>query len=90
MKNFFDPHPGLLGCGTPLPETVRIVAAGLDGESMPLETAVSIIKLACPQGEVRVVEEHAMILLEVEAGGGYVHCWRVIRFREADLQPAAL
>lgn len=54
LCEFFDPHPGLLGCTVPIPEAVKKVAAELDGHTLELEEAVAKIHAACPGGRIKV------------------------------------
>lgn len=46
----FDPHPGLLGCTEPLPESIRLAAESLDGKMAPLSEAVETIRDVAPDG----------------------------------------
>lgn len=63
--HFLNPHPGLAGCPTPIPEEVREVANYLDGKTLSLGDAYKLIKSACPLGLVRVHQSHNYIGLQV-------------------------
>jgi len=90
IKEFYDPHPGLLGCPEPIPEAVRIKAADMDGNTFTIDEAVGMIQEVAPEG-YEVKAHDSFITL---AGGETVDVptkppilartfnWRVLRFRD--------
>jgi hypothetical protein len=91
----FDSHPGLMGCPTPIPETVRFEAEALSGEVLDLETAVERIREAAG-GEYRVkavniggsrsIQLTRGTMEDVEKGGS-MDCWRVLRLAVVTDEP---
>lgn len=61
LCEFYEPHPGLLGCTVPIPEEVKKVAAELDGNTLELEEAVAKIHAVCPGGKIKVSEPECLM-----------------------------
>ncbi|HSD12808.1 MAG TPA: hypothetical protein VLC10_04580 [Patescibacteria group bacterium] len=76
---FFGPHPGVGGAAIPLPVVVKRVADALDGQTLPLRSAVACLQAVAP-GTVYADAAHGAILLRMGAAPP-MHLWRVIRFR---------
>jgi len=91
-KQFYDPHPGLLGCIEPLPEAVRLKAADMDGNFFTVDEAIAMIKEVAPE-DYEVKAHDSFISL---SGGEFIDVptkppmqtrsfnWRVLRFREVE------
>ena len=63
IVQFFDPHPGLLGCPEPLPEAVKAMADEIANEEGPcgvgrgaIELALKALEMTYPDGEWKVFE----------------------------------
>jgi len=91
VVEFYDPHPGLMGCPTPLPEKVCLVAATLSGMRGTVEQAIHKIWNACPdewEGKQKVedtdVEGSTFIFLSFRYPDGRENGWRVIRYRKVN------
>jgi hypothetical protein len=87
IVQFYDPHPGLMGCPEPLPEGVRIAAEGLNGKTKRMSEALEILEAGLIEDgvfEVHDDEDFRFIGLKIppDSQGFSVpqHCWRVIRF----------
>jgi len=84
MKEFYDPHPGLLGCSKRLPEPVRSLAADLDGQRLAIEDVVQRLQNVAPSGySVKDCPQHNMITMESDQVSmqAQTHTWRVLRYR---------
>lgn len=78
VKTFYNPHPGFIGAGIPMPAAVKKVAKDLAGKTLPLNQAVAMIQ-AATSGIVSV--EDGWISLELHGNNGIMHMFRVIRFK---------
>ena len=83
---FFDPHPGLLGSLSPLPELIRKAVAQLDDQVLGLEDATSMIKKAADICKCSVsVGKSPCILVNRKNIDGTEDGWRVIKFEILDV-----
>jgi len=78
LKEFYDPHPGLLGATIPIPEPVRLVAEKLNGQTIGLDKAVRQIQ-EVTDGKVCVSDD--CVGLDLKMGNGVRYLFRVIRFK---------
>ena len=91
VVEFFDPHPGLMGCLEPLPDSVKVLVDWLAGQSMNLTDAIRQLTTAFAGGKFKVHdgltgshgERTGWIELTTGDWGKFpINAWRVIRFRE--------
>ncbi len=80
---FFDPHPGLAGCATPLPSPVVKNVAVLDQRVLTIEEAVQWIQKVI-QGKGRLSVHDDCITWAVGTFKTGKSCWRLISFEEVD------
>ncbi len=84
LVTFYDPHPGRGGAAIPLPISVKVIADGRAGKTLPLKLAISLIKAASeslPLIELRVVRMDINFIMLSIKDGNTQHGWRVICFR---------
>ena len=86
---FFGPHPGFLGALARIPGGVRMVAVGLNGQTVLLRNALAMLAAAVPNRQEFTLDvipksddwPAKVMLTYVPTGGGYPqHAWRVIQF----------
>jgi hypothetical protein len=84
LVTFYDPHPGIGGATIPLPFSVKVIADGLDGKTLELKLAISLIQAVSaglPLIELRAVRmDINFIVLSIKDGNSQ-HGWRVMCFR---------
>ncbi len=84
---FYDPHPGTGGAIEPLPLPVKKVANKLSGQVLALNIALKRVQDVTDgkvfAKEVKVDSKIERVVLLNLKYGGRIHCWRVLRFREA-------
>ena len=89
VKQFYEPHPGLMGCTTPIPESVRLIAEQLDGEYHLVEEVIQMLQDVAPDDcLVKDCPSHNMITM---SGGKDIRIrenfslkengWRVLFYR---------
>ncbi len=78
-RTFNSPSDGSSGAVVRMPEVIRKIALGLDGETMPLREAVALLR-AADIGEVWVVSEYDYIGLLIRHHGSRHH-FRVISYK---------
>ncbi len=82
---FYDPHPGLLGCPYPIPESVRLVANELNGTVITLDKAMRKVKNALPvslESIFLVTAKRDIIMLHEQKMNKEENMWRVLRYRD--------
>ncbi len=81
---FYDPHPGLMGCPKPFPKHLRVIAEQLDGHEMTVNEAILCFENSALEGQpisVTAVQDCILIRIGSFKDRSPVHSWRAIRFR---------
>ncbi len=80
---FYDPHPGLMGCPKPFPEHLRVTAEWLDGQKMTVDEAIQCFEDSAPEDEQPISVTAAQDCILIQMGSFKdkrypVHCWRAM------------
>lgn len=87
MVTVYDAHPGLAGCPTPIPESLRIAAQAMCGQRLEMQEVIDRLSESVTDGSFDVAEDF------ISYGSGrqlYIPCaspglirwqnqWRVVR-----------
>ena len=80
-RTFFNPHPGFLGAGIPIPARIKKVADVLNGKTMSLKDAITLLE-AVGIGSIAVMAEGSWIKLHLKGSKQQPeYVFRIIEFR---------
>jgi hypothetical protein len=83
---FYDPHPGVLGCPTPMPAPLVALAKELDGKRISIKAALAKITPVLPENcRVEAKKECVVVyqgsFSKMKRDGSVVNCWRMLRYK---------
>lgn len=82
LKHFYDPHPGFGGPVVRLPEILKQAVLKLDNKVLKIDEVVEDLIKVAKQFDANIAIKEGMITATIKTSDGYIHSWRLIRYRE--------